>query len=73
MSGIVMAEAPARLDDQEVELVRLLAEGLPIERIARRLCISERTVRRRTRALCDRLGVPTAVQVVVWAARNGML
>jgi DNA-binding NarL/FixJ family response regulator len=68
-----MAESAMRLDDQEIELIRLLAEGLTTDRIARRLRISERTVRRRTRALCDRVGVPTAVQVVVWAARNGML
>jgi DNA-binding NarL/FixJ family response regulator len=68
-----MAESATRLDDQEIELIRLLAEGLTTDRIARRLRISERTVRRRTRALCDRVGVPTAVQVVVWAARNGML
>jgi DNA-binding NarL/FixJ family response regulator len=68
-----MAESAARLDEEEVELVRLLAEGLTTDRIARRLRISERTVRRRTRALCDRVGVTTAVQVVVWAARKGML
>ena len=68
-----MAESATWLDNQEMELIRLLAEGLPADRIARRLGISERTVRRRTRALCDRVGVPTAVQVVVWAARRGML
>jgi DNA-binding NarL/FixJ family response regulator len=68
-----MAESATWLDDQEIELIRLLAEGLTTDRIARRLRISERTVRRRTRALCDRVGVPTAVQVVVWAARRGML
>lgn len=73
MSGVVMAESAARLEDEEIELVRLLAEGLTTDRIARRLRISERTVRRRTRALCDRLDVPTPVQVVVWAARRGML
>lgn len=73
MSGVVMAESATRLDEQEMELIRLLAEGLTTDRIARRLRISERTVRRRTRALCDRVGVPTAVQVVVWAARQGML
>ena len=68
-----MAESAALLDEQEIELIRLLAEGLTMDRIARRLCISERTVRRRTRALCDRVGVPTAVQAVVWAARRGMV
>jgi DNA-binding NarL/FixJ family response regulator len=46
---------------------------LPIEAVARRLDLSERTVRRRTRAACDRLGVGTAIEAVVWAAHRGLL
>jgi DNA-binding NarL/FixJ family response regulator len=61
------------LDSEEIELIRLLAEGLLIEAIARRLALSERTVRRRIRALCDRFGVDVPVQIVVLAARNGVL
>jgi DNA-binding NarL/FixJ family response regulator len=61
------------LDAEETELVRLLAEGLVLDAIARRLDMSERTVRRRIRTLCDRFGVETPVQVVVIAARSGVL
>jgi DNA-binding NarL/FixJ family response regulator len=61
------------LDAEELELVRLLAEGVVLEAVARRMAISERTVRRRIRALCDRFGVDTPVQVVVIAARNGVV
>jgi DNA-binding NarL/FixJ family response regulator len=61
------------LDTEETELIKLLAEGLLLEAIARRLALSERTVRRRIRALCDRFGVDVPVQVVVIAARNGVL
>lgn len=72
-SGVAVGEARLPLDEQEIALVRLLAEGLVLEAIARRLSVSERTLRRRIRGLCDRFDVETPVQVVVWAARNGVL
>jgi DNA-binding NarL/FixJ family response regulator len=62
-----------RISDEDVRLIGLYADGLPIEAIARRLDLSERTVRRRTRALCDRLGARAAIQVVAWAARRGLI
>ena len=61
------------LDVEETELLRLLADGLVLDAVARRLGVSERTVRRRIRALCDRFDVDTSVQVVVIAARHGVL
>ncbi|MCP2164218.1 LuxR C-terminal-related transcriptional regulator [Goodfellowiella coeruleoviolacea] len=61
------------LDEQEVRLLSLLADGLPVDSVARRLQLSSRTVRRRTRAICDQLGVRAPVQAIVWAARRGLL
>ena len=61
------------LSSQDVELLRLLAQGLPLGSVARRLRTSERTVRRRTRAICNRLGVGASIQAVVWAAHEGLL
>ncbi|MEV4202386.1 helix-turn-helix domain-containing protein [Micromonospora globbae] len=61
------------LDEEDLRLLRLLAAGLPVETVARRLGLSERTVRRRVRAVCDRLGVTAPIQAVVWAARRGLL
>lgn len=57
----------------DLRLLALLADGLPMDAVARRLELSERTVRRRTRALCDRLGVSTPIQAVVWAVRNRLI
>lgn len=65
--------AGGRLDEQEKQIIRLLAEGLVLDAIARRLNVSERTLRRRIRSLCDRVGVDAPVQLVVWAARAGVL
>lgn len=61
------------LDSEDIRLLELLGRGLPAESVARRLGLSERTVRRRTRAICDRLGVSTAIEAVVWAARRGLV
>ncbi|HSZ41961.1 MAG TPA: LuxR C-terminal-related transcriptional regulator [Trebonia sp.] len=61
------------LSKQDVELLRLLAGGLPLDAVARRLNTSERTVRRRVKAICDRLGVGSSIQAVVWAARRGLV
>ena len=62
---------PLKPDD--VTLLGLLARGLPLDVVARRLRTSQRTVRRRTRDICDRLGVGTPIEAVVWAARRGIL
>jgi DNA-binding NarL/FixJ family response regulator len=62
-----------QLDDGDLEVLRLLAEGFVLEAVAKRTHTSERTVRRRARAICDRLGVQTPIQAVVWAARRGLL
>ena len=71
MAAPTMDRSP--LDDDDLHLLRLLATGLPTDAVARRLATSERTVRRRTRAICDRLGVPAPISAAVWAARRGLL
>jgi DNA-binding NarL/FixJ family response regulator len=71
-----MGSPPAQalpLSREDVVLLSLLAQGLPLDAIARRLRVSERTIRRRTRDICDRLAVSAPIQAVVWAARRGML
>ena len=64
---------PDQLSSDDVALLALLASGLPTEAVARRLDLSERTVRRRTRIICDRLGVSTTVEAVAWAARRHLV
>ncbi|MEV7098754.1 LuxR C-terminal-related transcriptional regulator [Amycolatopsis sp. NPDC051045] len=63
----------AVLDREELALLALFAEGLPLDIIAQRLELSDRTVRRRMRSICDRLGLATPIQAVVWAARRGLV
>jgi DNA-binding NarL/FixJ family response regulator len=67
------AALPTALAEDEAKLLGLIADGLVLDAVARRLHLSERTVRRRIRSLCDRIGVDTPVQAVVWAVRVGAL
>ena len=61
------------LADDELEILGLMAEGLVLDAIARRLGVSPRTVRRRLRAACDRAGVAAPVQLLVRAVRSSLL
>lgn len=72
-SGGVRPSPPADLSPEEVEVLAWFARGFTIERIARTLGISERTVRRRLRAAADALGAHTTVEAVVCAVRRGLI
>lgn len=61
----------ASLTDEEVRVLAVLGSGATSDATARRLDVSPRTVRRRVRRVCERVGVATTVQVVAWAARRG--
>lgn len=67
-----VAERPS-LNREDIEVLRLLGEGLPLSAIGHRLHLSERSVRRRLRVICDRLGCRSSIQAVVWAARRGLV
>ena len=61
------------LGDDELVVLRLMAEGQTVEAVARRLDVSERTVRRKARAACGALGVDTTVEAIVWAVRHRLI
>ena len=67
------AGPPSGLDGPDIELLRLIAEGLPLDAAARRLRLSDRTVRRRLKAIRGRLGVDSSIQMIAWAARRGLV
>ena len=65
--------APSLVSADEFAILRLVADGLPTDAVAHRLKTSPRTVRRRMRNLCDRVGATCTIQAVVWAARHGLV
>lgn len=58
---------------RDLEILRLMVDGLTIEAVARRLRVSDRTVRRRLQASADELGVGSTLQVVVEAVRRRLV
>jgi len=61
------------LTDRELEVLRLMATGLPNREIAAILFIAECTVKTHVEHIIGKLGVSDRVQAAVWAARHGLL
>ena len=61
----------AQLSAREAEVLTLLVEGLPNKLIARRLEISEKTVKTHLTAIFRTLNVTDRTQAALWAERNG--
>ena len=73
MLGARQAAAPAEgLSDREREVLLLVAEGLPNKLIARRLDISEKTVKAHLTSVFRQIGVTDRTQAALWAERNGI-
>ena len=71
--GARQAAAPAlELSDREREVLLLVAEGLPNKLIARRLDISEKTVKAHLTSVFRQIGVTDRTQAALWAERNGL-
>ena len=62
--------APAQLTDREREVLLMVRDGLPNKTIARRLGITERTVKAHLTHVFQRLGVTDRTQAAIWAERN---
>ena len=62
----------ARLSAREGEVLALLVEGLPNKLIARRLDISEKTVKTHLTRVFSVLGVSDRTSAALWAQRHGL-
>ena len=77
VAGAVIASregprAAAGLSEREREVVALVAEGLPNKLIARRLEISEKTVKAHLTSVFQQIGVTDRTQAALWASRHGL-
>jgi DNA-binding NarL/FixJ family response regulator len=62
----------AELTPRETEVLALVRQGLANKQIARRLGISERTVKAHLTSAFQRIGVVDRTQAALWAERNGL-
>ena len=63
--------AAPELSAREQEVLALVAEGLPNKLIARRLEISEKTVKAHLTSVYQQIGVSDRTQAALWARRQG--
>ena len=61
------------LTPREVEVLRLVAEGLANKQIAVRLQVSEKTVKTHVSNILAKLGVSARIQAATWAVRTGLV
>jgi DNA-binding NarL/FixJ family response regulator len=67
-------EAPAGgISDRERQVLVLVASGLANKQIARKLGISEKTVKGHLTRIFQAIGVADRTQAALWAERNGLL
>ena len=66
----VAAGSASELSPRELEVLALVAEGLPNKVIARRLEISEKTVKAHLTSVFAQLGVADRTQAALWAQRH---
>jgi DNA-binding NarL/FixJ family response regulator len=62
-----------RLTSRELDVLRLVAEGLPNAQVAKRLWISEPTVKYHLSRTYEKLGVSNRTGAARWAERHGLL
>ncbi|MBI2188092.1 MAG: response regulator transcription factor [Acidobacteria bacterium] len=65
--------APEPLTSREVDVLELLAEGLPNKAIAERLGISDQTVKFHVASIAAKLGAANRTDAVRRAARRGLI
>jgi DNA-binding NarL/FixJ family response regulator len=60
------------LSERELEVLAMVAEGLPNKLIARDLAISEKTVKAHLTSVYRQIGVTDRTQAALWAQRHGI-
>jgi DNA-binding NarL/FixJ family response regulator len=80
LAGKVLAEFQKRIDaepentlsSRQVEILSLVAQGLTYREIAKRLFISERTVKRQMKDILTQLHLSSRAEAAAYARRRGL-
>lgn len=77
--GTIITQSPARpdvssiLSPREIEVLKLMAQGMDNQQIAGQLSIVQGTVKNHVSAIYMKLGVSTRAEAVAWAWKNGLI
>ncbi|MBI4338549.1 MAG: HD domain-containing protein [Chloroflexi bacterium] len=66
-------EWPRDLTEREVDVLRLVSQGLSRREVAQRLYVSEHTVRHHLESVYSKIGVSSRAGAVLFAVENGLL
>jgi DNA-binding NarL/FixJ family response regulator len=69
----VSGAAASVLTPRELDVLKLVAQGLSNPDIARRLVLSEHTVHRHLANILRKLGLSSRAAAAAWAARTGLV
>ena len=69
----VIREAAASLTPREIEIVRMVVQGLRNRAVADRLEISEGTVKIHLHHIYEKLGIDGRLELVLWAREHGII
>ena len=72
-SGLVKPKADELLSEREKEMLKLLATGMGNKEIARKLCLSLRTVKAHMSNIFNKMNVASRSEALVEALRSGMI
>jgi DNA-binding NarL/FixJ family response regulator len=61
------------LSDRELEIVKLLCEGITTKQIGEELCISSRTVESHKNNILEKLGLQNTIELVKYAIKNKII
>jgi DNA-binding NarL/FixJ family response regulator len=68
-----LTTTPEMLTPREVEVLALVAQGLPNKEIAERLAISQRTVKFHVSSIMGKLGAANRTEAVAFAVQQGLI
>jgi|SRR5579884_478838 len=77
LTGVLLRERakgdPVRLSRREIDVAKLVAEGLSNKEIASRLLVSDKTVKNHIANIFSKLELSARTQIAVYVVRNGIL
>ena len=73
MAAWARGERPGGLTERELEVLRLVAEGLSNKEIAQKLQVTKRTAEFHVGNILKKLGMASRVEAAMWAKEQSMV